>query len=135
MIRKRTLLITLSLFAAIIIGSSATFPQQDGEHKKAKNLNVLPKNISHDDLEKVMKSWNKALGVKCNHCHVARKDDPKKLDFVSDEKPEKEMARDMYKMTMKLNRKYFGDEKKEHGKATLAVNCNTCHRGHDEPEE
>lgn len=135
MILKRNFTVVLSLIATIIIASAATYPQHDDEHEKAKNLKVLPKKISHEELEKLMKSWNKALGVKCNFCHVKRKDDPKKLDFVSDEKPEKEMARDMYKMTMKLNKKYFGDEKKEHGKATLAVNCNTCHRGHDEPEE
>ncbi len=134
MLLKRNFSVVLSLIAFVIIASAASYPQQE-EHPKPTNLKVLSKKISHNDLEKTMKGWNKALGVKCNHCHAKRTDDPKKLDFASDEKPEKDMARSMYKMTMKLNRKYFSDEKEHEGKATLAVNCNTCHRGHDEPEE
>lgn len=134
--QTRNLIIGLSLFA-FVIGSAASTPLADEKPEEHKNLKVLPKKISHDDLRAVMKSWNNALGVKCNFCHVPRKDDPKKLDYVSDEKPEKDMARSMYKMTMRINKKYFGEEEHESkdGKAVLEVTCNTCHRGKEHPEK
>ncbi len=116
-----------------MISLAATVPQQNQEQPfKAKNLKVLPKDISHDDLVKVMHGFNDALGVKCNHCHAASKDDPKKLDFASDEKEYKNAARYMMKMTEKINSKYF----KEHeGDANVpAIQCMTCHRGNEKPE-
>lgn len=126
---KKHLIVTCALLMGVFC--AATLPQE--EHPKPKNLKVLPKNISHDELEKTMKGWSKALGVKCSFCHVSRQDDPKKLDFASDAKPEKDMARSMYKMTMKINKKYFGHEKSHDGQAVLEVSCNTCHRGDKHP--
>jgi hypothetical protein len=75
-----------------------------------------------------MKTFSKSLGVKCNHCHVARTDDPKKLDFAADDKPEKQIARKMIRMTADINKKYIskiGDL--DH------ITCVTCHRGHLKP--
>ncbi|MBD3748462.1 MAG: c-type cytochrome [Sphingobacteriales bacterium] len=124
------------LFIAAItsmISIAATLPPQQQEQPyKAKNLKVLPKDISHDDLEKVMHGFNDALGVKCNHCHASDKNNPKKLNFASDEKEYKNAARYMMKMTAKINAKYF----KEHeGDDDMpAIQCMTCHRGHEKPE-
>ncbi len=132
MCKKRNFIAIISLLAVVIIGSAATMPDEDHTYK---NLKVLPKNISHDDLSGVMKSWSTALGVKCNFCHAPKVDNPEKLDFPNDAKPEKEMARSMYKMTMKINKKYFGHEDMEGEKAVLEVNCNTCHRGNANPEK
>ena len=127
--RHKKLIIVASLLGAFIIGSAATTPAYD-EHDEYKNLKVLPKKTTHDEMQKIMKSWNVALGVKCNFCHSPRKDNPEKLDFASDAKHEKDIARSMYKMTMKINKKYFGHEKEEHeGAAILEVDCITCHRG------
>lgn len=36
------------------------------------NMKVL-KDVKGDDLKAVMQSWTKALGVKCNFCHVSKK--------------------------------------------------------------
>lgn len=46
-----------------------------------------------------------ALGVKCGYCHALKKANSKKLDFASDEKPEKERAKDMLRMVAKINKK------------------------------
>src|SRR6476661_10429646 len=94
------------LFIAILslISLAATLPkQQDKEPYKAKNLKVLPKDISHEELDSIMDGFKAALGVKCGFCHATSKDDPKKLDFASDDKKHKIIAREMMKMTAKIN--------------------------------
>ncbi len=133
MLRKRTLTV-LSLLGAIIIGTSAGMPQ-DEKTEGFKNLKVLPKKITKDELDKVMHHYNKALGVKCNFCHAPAANGGKGLNFASDEKKEKLIARDMMKMTSKLNQKYFGSKKDVINHAVMEVNCNTCHRGNEHPEE
>lgn len=123
--RKNSIVLMAAVLLSITL-CSLSLPQQQ-QHEKAKNLKVLPKNTSHEELEKVMKEFKEALGVKCNFCHAPRKDDPKKLDFASDDNDHKMIARDMMRMTARLNKKYFK------GHQTMAVTCYTCHRGHDEP--
>ncbi len=132
MLRKRTLFV-ITLLGSVIIASSATMPQEKKE-PQYKNLKILPKKISHDDLDKVMHHYNKALNVKCDFCHAKAADGSKKLDFASDEKPEKGIARSMMKMTNKLNIKEFGGKKEVFNQAVMEVNCNTCHRGKPHPE-
>ncbi|WP_158799157.1 c-type cytochrome [Pedobacter sp. L105] len=128
--RLRTSVI-LSVLVLTVIMMSAFMPPPE---KKGGNLKILPKNISHEDLHKVMEGFNVALGVKCNFCHAAKKDDPTRLDFDSDEKPEKEMARNMMKMTSRINKKYFHVNVPYDAKAVLAVNCVTCHNGKAHPD-
>ena len=118
------------LSALVIIGVAATKPD-DG----FKNLKVLPKGMSHEDLGKVMHHFNDALGVKCNFCHAGPKEGEQHPDFASDEKPEKSIARNMMKMTNKINKKFFhGKSKIGDANALLAVNCATCHHGVPHPE-
>ncbi|MDB5157029.1 MAG: c-type cytochrome [Mucilaginibacter sp.] len=129
---NKKLLVPICLFSVVMLLASMTLIQQTPkeEDEKAVNLKVLPKNISHKDLEKVMKQWASSLGVKCNFCH-ARNDETKKMDFASDAKPEKKMAREMYLMATKINKKYFkSGDKDSIGVAKLgSVNCYTCHNG------
>ena len=125
---KRTYLVPLALLLAATLCSLSTPPEE-----KAKNLKVLPKNISHDDLMKEMRSYNKALGVKCDYCHAKLPDNPQKMDFVSDAKEEKETAREMLKMTFRINKKYFKSGKDEKGMQVMTVTCYTCHNGQKEP--
>lgn len=120
---KKSIVLTATVLISIAL-CSLSLPQQ---RERAKNLKVLPKNISHEELDSVMKSYKEALGVKCNFCHSPRKDDPKKLDFASDENHHKDIARDMMRMTARINKKYF----KSHQE--VAVTCYTCHQGSDEP--
>ena len=85
---------------------------------KYKNLKVLPKNISEAALDKIMDSYNIALGVSCDYCH-SKNNKTNNLVFEADSKPEKLVARKMMVMTNEMNKKYF--------KGT-AVSCITCHR-------
>ncbi|PWV47619.1 c-type cytochrome [Chitinophaga sp. S165] len=125
---KRSYFVPLSLLLAVTL-CSLSLPQEE----KAKNLKVLPKNISHEDLEKEMRGFNKALGVKCSFCHAKQTDNPQKLDFASDDKEEKETAREMLRMTMRLNKKYFKSGKDDNGMQMMTVTCYTCHNGRTEP--
>jgi hypothetical protein len=125
--------VTLTLLLATIVSLSAFMPKQQPPEPKFKNLKVLPKNISKDDLDKVMDGFKLGLGVKCGFCHSPMKDNPKKMDFASDEKQEKATARNMMRMTAKINKKYFHDMKDKEGKAITAVSCITCHNGKSEP--
>jgi hypothetical protein len=118
-------MIILSVVVVVIACFSFSFQ----EEPKFKNLKVLDKNISSDELKLVMKSFKTALGVKCSFCHAESKTDPKKLDFASDENKHKNIARGMIKMAARINKKYFRDEKEP------KVTCFTCHRGNEEPKE
>ncbi|HLK30853.1 MAG TPA: c-type cytochrome [Puia sp.] len=122
----------LALVTIVIIGIAATKPPE--EHK-FKNLKVLPKDISDEDLDKVMDNFKAALGVKCNFCHAPSKDTTNHHpDFASDDKPEKDIARHMMRMTAKINKKYFSFNKDEKGETQPAISCMTCHRGNPHPE-
>src|SRR5690606_10632552 len=98
--RKLIVIFFLGIF--VFSGIAATRP---AESPSFKNLKVLPKNISHEKLESIMRGFNKSLGVKCNFCHARSEDN--KMDFASDKKGEKEIARDMMRMTLKINKKFF----------------------------
>lgn len=104
-----------------------------GPWPKPTNLHVLPKNISHDDLMKVMHGFAGSLGVKCNYCHAPGAQ-PKHLDFASDAKPEKRIARTMLRMTQEINKKYLSQVNVADAQPEQKnVTCGTCHRGHDIP--
>jgi photosynthetic reaction center cytochrome c subunit len=121
-------LIALSVF--VLLGVAATKPD-DG----FKNLKVLPKNISGEELHKVMRSFNDALGVKCSFCHAKPKAGEEHPDFSSDEKSEKLIARKMIKMTNRINKKFFHAKTKiGDADALLEVHCATCHHGAPHPE-
>ncbi|MET3500210.1 MULTISPECIES: c-type cytochrome [Mucilaginibacter] len=128
---NKKLLVTLGLLSIVVFGAMTNIKPQD---EGFKNLKVLPKNISGENLHKVMEDWEHSLGVHCNFCH-ARNEETKKMDWASDAKPEKAMARDMYKMMNKINQKYFHAKKDSLGMIMQSgVNCNTCHRGTAHPE-
>jgi Photosynthetic reaction centre cytochrome C subunit len=132
MIFSKKTLVTMMVGLFIFLGIAATRPTE--EHKY-KNLKVLPKNISKEDLDKVMDGFKAALGVKCSFCHAPSKDTAQKWpDFASDAKPEKGVARYMMKMTAKINKKFFSDNKNEAGQPVPAIACMTCHRGKEHPE-
>ncbi|MDH7462007.1 c-type cytochrome [Chitinophagaceae bacterium 26-R-25] len=120
-----------ALVGTVAISLAATSPNEE----KKNNLKVLPKDISHDDLEKVMRGFNNALGVRCNFCHAASATDPKKLDFASDSKPEKNQARDMMRMTLKINKKFFEASTPNLLDTAMAISCKTCHHGSPHPKE
>ena len=137
MLHYKKLAVAASLLTFMVIGMAATRPQLAPPDKHPKsNLKVLPKNISHEELDKVMHNWTAALGVKCNFCHAPSKDSTSHhLDFASDDKPEKDIARHMFRMTGKINKKYFSMNKDENGTMIPSISCMTCHRGNPHPDE
>jgi hypothetical protein len=86
------------------------------------NLQVLPKDMTAQQVTAAMQTIRQALGVQCTHCHVGGP-----ADRAKDDKPEKAMARKMMQMTMALNTQLgaTADAPK--------ITCFTCHRGAPKP--
>jgi hypothetical protein len=133
MLINRKLMVMVAM--TVVVVSAVAFTNPPADEPGFKNLKILPKDISHEQLGKIMHEFNDALGVGCDFCHAPSKD-PKEQhpDFVSDEKPEKSIARQMMKMTTKINSKYFGAKHPAIGDSTLTVTCATCHHGTPHPE-
>ena len=123
-----------TLFAVVVV-SCAAINQQKAQPPRADdlhfhNLQVLPQNITRDELLTTMRRFTQALGVKCDHCHAAMPNDPTKLDFPSDAKPQKAAARIMMRMTATINRDYVSHIEEMYTTAS----CWTCHRGEHRPD-
>lgn len=130
---NRKFLVIVSLVGFAVIGAAATSDKKPNEEAFV-NLKVLPKNISSKDLQKIMvDDFEDGLGVSCNFCHAADKNTGK-LDFASDAKPEKEIARAMMRMTIGINKKYFKIKHAQLGSDALTTTCNTCHKGQAFPD-
>lgn len=125
----RTLIATLLAVGGIagctaIQQQKALAPVVDAAAQR--NLQVLPPNITREQLIAIMRTFNAGLGVDCNHCHVQIGEGAdRKLDFPSDAKNEKQVARVMLRMTQAINDQYL-DEANRFG---TEVSCMTCHRG------
>jgi hypothetical protein len=131
-INKKFVIIAI-LVVAITISVAANKPVKPRD--EFTNLKVLPKNISSKTLQKIMvDEFQDGLGVSCNYCHAPEKGSLH-LDYASDEKPEKEIARSMMLMTMDINKKYFGVEQPLIGDSILTISCNSCHHGTPHPDK
>lgn len=131
MLLNKKMIVTLGLASVVAMAGLTSMAPDKPEYK---NLKVLPKNLTHQQLGGIMDEWAHSLGVHCTFCHV-RDEAAKKMDFASDAKPEKTTARHMYKMMNKINHKFFEAKKDSLGMmARTGVNCNTCHRGSAHPE-
>ena len=120
-------LIAIATISAAATSSIQTEPQYT-------NLKVLPINISSKDLQGIMTDdFEDGLGVTCGFCHANAKDGHG-LNFASDEKPEKEIARQMMRITLGINKKYLKIKHPLLGSLALIVTCETCHRGEAFPE-
>ena len=116
------------LLACVVISSVAATTSSKNEVKYT-NLKVLPRNISSKNLQEIMADdFEDGLGVTCGFCHANAKDGHG-LDFASDAKPEKEIARAMMRMTLGINKKYFKVKHVAIGSDALTVTCTTCHKG------
>jgi hypothetical protein len=102
-----------------------------GPRPSPTNIKVLPKNITGDEVIKVMHQYEGDLGVGCEFCH-ARNPETKKNNFPSDGNPVKDTARMMIRMTDDLNTKYL--TQLEDRRTADPITCGTCHRGMSHPE-
>jgi len=112
-------LVALLAALAVVLPRSA-----DAQPAGPKNLQVLPKTSTKEQVKAIMKLQSKALGVECDFCH----DVP---DMASDANEHKKIARQMMKMTDEINAKWMKGWK---GAEKHPVTCNTCHQGKPEPQ-
>lgn len=123
----RSLLVFIGLICASV-PAIAQAPAQEAP----KNLQVLPKDWTRPQVVAVMQNFNAALGVGCDHCHVMPQGAPP--DFASDDKAEKNAAREMMKITQAANASMpeaFGRPAAE----LTRIGCITCHRGVPVPKQ
>jgi len=90
-----------------------------------KNLQVLPKDFTNQQVTAVMRTFTAGLGVQCNYCHVQ--------DRSSDEMPHKVTARKMLAMEMAINTQFLKDVGEPAPAGQNKVTCYTCHRGTEKP--
>ncbi len=69
--------------------------------------------------------WGRSLGVGCGHCHVVG-------EWDKDDKPQKQIAREMSAMLAKINGELLPQIKNLKSERPI-VNCTTCHRGQVKP--
>ena len=69
--------------------------------------------------------FSRSLGVNCAHCHVPEQ-------WESEEKPQKQITREMAAMTSRINTELLKAIKNLKS-PTPTVNCTTCHRGQVKP--
>ncbi|HZU08678.1 MAG TPA: c-type cytochrome [Pseudacidobacterium sp.] len=136
---KRLLLATATaLFLTHVCATAQDAPPKQTSHQrmplpKPTNLKVLPKNISPEDLMKVMRGYSQALGVHCDFCHEVN-EQTHQPNFASDAKPDKAIARTMIAMTQTINQKYMSTINDPDATPEMkTVTCGTCHRGDTMP--
>jgi hypothetical protein len=132
---NKKFIVSATLIIAAVISVAAIEPASP--QNDYTNLQVLPKDISTKALQHIMvDEFQDGLGVGCSFCHAQEKGSLH-LDYASDEKPEKEIARAMMRMAMDINKKYFQVEHPLIGDSLMTISCNSCHHGvaHPEPNE
>ncbi len=128
---RRSLTVLLAV-TALAAAASATAQDDWRWPEKGKNFQVFPKDFPAQKLAAVMKGFTRALGVRCTYCHVGEEGKPlSTYDFASDQNPNKNRAREMYRMLGDIN----GHLKKIEPSADKRVNmwCHTCHEGRPRP--
>ena len=90
-----------------------------------KNIKLFKGQPAIRVLNIMARGFGPALGVSCSHCHVTG-------EYDKEDKPTKQIARDMFAMVTAINTEYL--KKIPNIKSTNpTVNCSTCHRGQARP--
>lgn len=96
--------------------------------EKFTNLQVLPRDISRDELTGIMRSVAGATGFRCDACHVGEMPN---MDFAADDKDMKKTAREMFRMVADINTRIAGMGRTLDARSR--VRCATCHHGVSKP--
>ena len=96
--------------------------QEKTAEQVQKNIKVLT-GLPQSQLIPVMNYIAASMGRRCNYCHVNNNG---QWDYASDDKQEKNTAREMIKMVLDVNKNTF--------KGNTEVGCYTCHRGRNSPQ-
>lgn len=89
-----------------------------------KNLQVF-KELKAGAIPGIMETWSRSLGTSCQHCHVVD-------EWAKEDKPEKQIARDMLSMLGEINSKLLSNIKNLDSK-NPRIGCWTCHEGRIKP--
>lgn len=127
---QKTLLVIISIILFTAMGM--VLPEKKNNYR---NLKILPADISDKKLDSIMENYAAALGVDCKFCHVANKNKPDSIDFTSDAEPMKENAREMMRIVIDVNQKYFYFDKNTPPVYLNVIHCKTCHRGEAIPQD
>jgi photosynthetic reaction center cytochrome c subunit len=90
-----------------------------------KNIKILNGIPAKHLLGIMQMGFAKSLGVSCAHCHIPG-------EWEKDEKPAKQIARDMWKMMHTIDNDLLKNISGLKDR-NPAVNCTTCHRGQLKP--
>lgn len=93
--------------------------------KVFKNMQMLKQMPAGRLLAVMEMGYARSLGVNCTHCHVPEK-------WEAEDKPQKQIARDMWAMMGTINTQLLKNVKNLKSE-TPAINCTTCHRGQVKP--
>lgn len=109
-----------ALVCCVAIGAVVTSAQEQGGRgaPAPTNLQVLPSDMSMQQVTQLMQRVRQALGVQCTHCHVGGP-----AERAKDDLPTKTIARNMMRMVQTLNQNLGGTTE------APKVTCYTCHRG------
>lgn len=91
-----------------------------------KNIRVM-KGRTAAQVLRGMNGMGRSLGVSCRHCHIEN-------HWADEDKPAKDVARNMMRMTSVLNDSLIPSYTWPHDDKPH-VGCFTCHRGHAKPME
>jgi tetratricopeptide (TPR) repeat protein len=135
-----------------------------GNRPAPRNLQVLPKDTSPQDVVALMQQITRALGVQCTYCHVqetppllsaeeaaaqaaaappagrgrGRGRGGPQMDYAADEKRQKQTARVMLSLTNDINAEIATlattAALKKPAADLVRVQCATCHRGVTNPQ-
>lgn len=97
------------------------------------NLQVFPKDTPRADVLTAMRAFTSGLGVQCNYCHV-QEGQGGRNDFAADDKPQKNIARAMMRISMQANQTIASAVTAKPAAEVVRVQCWTCHRGQAVPE-
>lgn len=126
---NKTFLGFLMIPLSVIMILTSTVYGQSAWDKKPTNLKVLPETTSPQQLRQIMQTFTSALNVHCSYCHEEPKSgDFNSVDFASDAKDTKKVARVMMKMVNTINDKFIA-EASQIDKLNGPVGCVTCHHG------
>ncbi|MCF8261759.1 MAG: c-type cytochrome [Melioribacteraceae bacterium] len=103
-------------------------------NNETSNLQVLPDSITPQQLKNTMMMFTAGLGVRCNYCHDDSKGNTlNEINFASDLKETKLVAREMYKMLQSINNDHLAGIQEITGNKGFA-GCVTCHHGIPKPK-
>src|SRR5919106_4079993 len=121
----------------LIVPVMAQSPGGGGQQAPITNLQVWPKDAPRAQVIQTMQAFNESLGVQCTYCHVQEAGG--RVDFASDEKREKRVARQMILLRDSINVMMAAIVEKPAGAgptagsgapgAPVRVLCRSCHRG------